>query len=178
MKSRTFWINLVMVVAPSTSLTNNAAALKLKRKNNSTTLARTTNEQWILWALPWKPNNVQSLKHFASRRNWNPTSMNWKSLLTMPTRPTVKDKRLSNATKVPLEIPSKATKMKHVLDNRSWNKSEFPKEKPMHSVERSKNPELFWILPNEPRDNLTLNWPMPAMPSMKWVSLSPLLFFF
>merc|ERR1712200_26837 len=132
-----------------------------KRKKNSTTLARTTNEQWILWALPWKPNNVQSLKHFASRGNWNPTSMNWKSLLTMPTRPTVKDKRLSNATKVPLEIPSKATKMKHALDNRSWNKSEFPKEKPMHSVERSKNPELFWILPKEPRDNLTLHWLMP-----------------
>merc|ERR1711915_701828 len=133
-----------------------------KRKKNSTTLARTINEQWILWALPWKPNNVQSLKHFASRRNWNPTSMNWKSLLTMPTRPTAKDKRLSNATK-----------MKHVLDNRLWNKSEFPKERPMHSVERSKNPELFWILPNEPRDNLTLNWLMPAMPSMKWVSLTP-----
>ena len=31
----------------------------------------------------------------------------------------------------------------------------------------------LWILPNEPRDNLTLNWLMPAMPSMKWVSLTP-----
>merc|ERR1712018_1127673 len=37
----------------------------------------------------------------------NLTSMNWKSLLTMPTRPIVKDKRLSNATKVLLEIPSR-----------------------------------------------------------------------
>merc|ERR1712168_393514 len=138
---------------------------------NSITLAKIINEQWILWALPWKPNNVLSLKLSESRRNLNPTSMNWKSLLTMPTRPTAKDKRLSNATKVPLEIPSKATKMKHVLDNRLWNKSEFPKEKPMHSAERSKNPELFWILPNVPRDNLALNWLMPAMPSMKWVSL-------
>merc|ERR1712122_81633 len=105
-------------------------------KKNSTTLAKTINEQWILWAPLWKLNNELSPKHSESRRNSNLTSMNWKSLLTMPTRPTAKDKRLSNATKVPLEIPSKATKMKHVLDNRLWNKSEFPKERPMHSVER------------------------------------------
>merc|ERR1712198_740687 len=65
-----------------------------RRKKNSITLAKIINEQWILWALPWKPNNVLSLKLSESRRNLNLTSTNWKSLLTMPTRPTAKDKRL------------------------------------------------------------------------------------
>merc|ERR1711997_235912 len=141
MKSRTSLINWEMEDVPSTSSTNNAVALRLKRKSSKpllrrlkqhlnrkktrsselslsldkfdkkliersmrrkkslTTHAKITNAPWIQCRHHWKPNPVQRQKVFASRRNWNLTSMNSKLHWTIPTRLTLKPTNLSNATK-------------------------------------------------------------------------------
>merc|ERR1712029_1089140 len=67
MKSRTFWISLATVVAPSMSLTNSADVKRLtarfkRRKRNSTTPGRTTREPWTHWGLPWRVNSVHRAK--------------------------------------------------------------------------------------------------------------------
>merc|ERR1711971_1169734 len=171
MRSRTSLINWEMVVAPSTSWTNNVADWKLRRKSSRLLLnkkktrfsglslnldkfakrlivaskrrrksltipGRTTNVLWNLWVLPLRVNNVQRVKPFASRRNWNLTSMSLRLPLIMPTRLMLRDKRPSRATKDNLGTLFKAMRNKLVDVKKSWRLLVLLSAKLVLSVER------------------------------------------
>merc|ERR1712045_591097 len=92
-------------------------AVSKRRRKSLITLARTINVPWTPWVLLLKLNSVPRLKLSESRRSLNLTSMSLKLPLTMPTRPMLKDKRLSSATKANSVIPSKAMHNKRGLES-------------------------------------------------------------
>ena len=135
-------------------------------------LARTINVPWTPWVLPLKLNSVPRLRLSVSRRSLNLTSMSLKLPLTMPTRPMLKAKRLSSATKANSVIPSKAMKNKPEAVKRSKKLLVLLNAKPMLFQERLKSLVLFWTLLIVLSVNWMLSWVMPAMLSMRCKSLT------
>merc|ERR1712029_442767 len=142
-------------------------AVSKRRRKSLITLARTINVPWTPWVLPLKLNSVPRLRLSVSRRSLNLTSMSLKLPLTMPTRPMLKAKRLSSATKANSVIPSKAMKNKPEAVKRSKKLLVLLNAKPMLFQERLKSLVLFWTLLIALSVNWMLSWVMPAMLSMR-----------
>merc|ERR1719225_1231002 len=84
---------------------------RFKKKRRSLTIpGKTTKEQWTQCRPHWKLKEELRQKLCESKRNLNLTSMNWKLLLIIATKPMLKLTNLSNATKFSSEMLSKLTR--------------------------------------------------------------------
>merc|ERR1711902_447890 len=144
-----------------------------RRRRSSITLGRTMLVQWNLWLLLLRVSNVPRVKPFALRRNLNLTSMNLRLPLIMPTRPMLRDKKLSRGIRDNLGRPSLDLKNKLVDAKKSWRLLALLSAKLVLSVEKLRSLELFLTLLNAASVDLMLNCLMPVLLLMRCKSLTP-----
>merc|ERR1711892_1132638 len=117
----------------------------LRRKMNSTTPGKTMPVLWIPLEHQLKLNSVLRERVLELRNSLKEKSMSLKLDLTMPTRPTLKDRSPSSVIKVSCAKPSNCLKMKPVLEPRLVSKSEFLSARLLLFLEKLRRAKPFWM---------------------------------